>query len=352
MLNELLTVLFIIFKMSTNDDSSRLSSKLSSEIIIYNIENYLTKGSSKLLKVNNKRTKRRKLSRSFSTLSYFDRKHLSKKKVKKSHSSVELSFNENKPTPEMSYSSPYLAITKNQKMCEEIPPSISACFYYDESFESKGRNNSAKDDSPKKKKNFFKRIFKRKTKEIKPKIALSNLTLNESVYAESNDYYIKETYHYHPSNMRIQKDNSESSDSNYVYSNDARNSITTKLTITDELNRTKLVAESSPEVENYKHVVETTVRNLQSVQELMVENLKQLYERDKQLDSLEEKANVLKRESSYLQLTTKQVKSEKSRCKHKLILIVTLALFVIFIVSLALVMSNLQKSNDNLLGKT
>ena len=67
----------------------------------------------------------------------------------------------------------------------------------------------------------------------------------------------------------------------------------------------------------------------------MVENLKQFYDRGVQLDSLEEKANELQRESSYLHLTSKQVKTSKLRKQTKIIIALIFSLFIIILMSLS-----------------
>ena len=246
----------------------------------------------------------------------------------------------------MSRSTPFLnykdyCISNDEPVFRYASPSassISSCFFYDQSFfDSMGRNNSAKVEKSSikvKKSNFLKRLFKKKPKNdpVPSKVAPSNMTLNtsnnylEPIYFNDTSRYLQQ--------KKLSSKASSSADSNESNESSRQNSVsTTKLTITDELNRTKLVAKSNPDlsVENYKNMVETTVKGLQSVQELMVENLKQFYDRGKQLDNLEEKANELQRESSFLQLTTTRVKSSKLRNLNRLKYIMGFMLFIVVI---------------------
>ena len=343
MLNELLTVILMITMQKNDTDFDHISSK-SSEIIIYNIKTYLKEDLDYNKLANKIKFKEQSESEDIKN---FYKQVIGDTRIKSSHSCF--TFNTNidlRYSLSKSNSAPFLSlvIPKNNSMTDQalryVTPStstISSCFFYDESFyDTMGRNNSAKDDKNiNKSKNFFKKLFqKKKSKTVdKPLKLTSNIKQNPNNFLEPT--YVNDLSSKNVQSKTTQKYNSERLSSS-VDSNDTIESLpysVTKLTITDESNRTKLVAKSSPEIlENYKNVVETTVKSLQSVQNSMVENLKQFYDRGVQLDSLEEKANELQRESSYLHLTSKQVKTSKLRKQTKIIIALIFSLFIIILI--------------------
>jgi hypothetical protein len=360
MLNEFLTVLLMITMKKNDSDFDHISSK-SSEIIIYNIKSYLKEDLDYNKLINKIKFKEQSDSNDIKNLY---KEAIGGNRITTSRScftfNTSTSIEFSKFPINQSNSTPFLTMveTKSNSMTDQAlryaSPStstISSCFFYDQAFyDSMGRNNSAKDDkNTNKPKNFLKKLFqKKKSKTIdKPvKSTSSNFKINSNNYLEPtylNDLSLKNVQ-----SKGSQKFNSDRLSSS-VDSNDTIESLpysVTKLTITDELNRTKLVAKSSPEIlENYKNVVETTVKSLQSVQELMVENLQQFYDRGKQLDSLEEKANELQRESSFLHLTSKQVKSSRFRMKMKTIyiIILTISFIIIFVALILYISSNTKK---------
>lgn len=223
---------------------------------------------------------------------------------------------------------------------------------------TKGRNNSAKDpnNTPsssvgyKKKNNFLKKLFnikmikksekksKNDGKILKPNASCVTLSNQKISISQKPKYKTSLSPSAEKKNCAISTSTSDSmvaiTDPSAVSQQqigDKRSSVMTKLTITDELNRTRLVAQSNPELslENYKIFVENAVNNLKSVEEMMYENIKKLYDRKEALYNLEEKANELKRESSYLQLTAKQVKTVNSNSRFKFLTF--LGVFLLFV---------------------
>ena len=376
-MNELLIILSMI-TMSSNGDYDYRSSK-SSETVIYNIQSYLKEDLdyNKLLnKIKFETQINSKYNRSLSK-----RLANENKNIKSSYSCSALNRNSysnknRKLDVSKSNSSPFISMNPlnissaiNNDELRYISPSIStisSCFFYDGSFydeafhESFGRNNSAKDGkSTIKVKNFFKKIFSKKKSKYPndksindkaPKMTTSNLKLNTNNFLEPT--YLNDASKNHPSKLQSNASKKLSVErfSQSVGSVESIDNVhvtppfsVTKLTVTDELNRTKLVAKSSPEIlESYKNVVETTVKSLQSVQDQMVENLKQFYDRGNQLNSLEVKANELQRESSFLQLTTKKVKVAKNRVNKKLLIVACIVLILSLIAIFTIILSQLR----------